>query len=92
MSENRQIKQEQNIDQALEQIHQTKIEFNINHNQRKKSAVHQPYNRVNKQDDDFRPRRSKINPREEHETTVSEPPLPFYKQLTSMSINKDIPL
>ena len=90
MSENRQFKQEQNIDQALDQIHQTIIEFNINNNQRINSAVHQPYNRVNKQNGDFRPRRSKINPREEHETTVSEPPLPFYKHLTSVSIKEDI--
>ena len=90
MSDNRQFKQEQNIDQALEQIHLSIIEFNTNHNQRIRSAILQPYNRVNKQNDEFTPRRSKINPREEHETKVSEPPLQFYKQLASVSIKEDI--
>ena len=32
-------------------------------------------------------RRSTSVTKEERETTVTEPPLPFYKQLTSMSIN-----
>ena len=35
------------------------------------------------------PSTTKSNTTEERETTVTEPPIPFYKQLTSMSINEE---
>ena len=35
------------------------------------------------------PSTTNSNTTEERETTVTEPPLPFYKQLTSMSINEE---
>ena len=37
----------------------------------------------------IQPRRTTSTPTEERETTVTEPPLPFYKHLSSMSINEE---
>ena len=43
----------------------------------------------NNRQQENRTRRSKSITTEERETTVTEPPLPFYKQLTSMSIHEE---
>ena len=43
----------------------------------------------NNRQQENRTRRSNSITTEERETTVTEPPLPFYKQLTSMSINEE---
>ena len=43
----------------------------------------------NNRQQENRTRRSNSITTEERETTVTEPPLPFYKQLTSMSIHEE---
>ena len=56
---------------------------NIHHNN-----MHHNSNQNNRQQEN-RTRRPNSITTEERETTVTEPPLPFYKQLTSMSINEE---
>ena len=43
----------------------------------------------NNRQTEFQPRKINSKPTEERETTVMEQPLPFYKQLTSKSINQE---
>ena len=86
MSENLQRKQETQLNAAFEQSHQTIIEFNTQQNQRNESQ------RGSTQVADFRPQRSETQNNSTMDTqnnSTREPPLPFYKQLTSMSINDE---
>ena len=50
--------------------------------------MHHNNNQNNRQQEN-RTRRTNSITTEERETTVTEPPLPFYKQLTAMSINEE---
>ena len=73
--------------QVFEQICETLIEFNTQHNQRLGNTKSQQ--RISTHESEFRPQRSEIPPIDERDTTISEPPLSFYKQSTSMSINDE---
>ena len=97
MSENLQRKQEAQLNEAYEQIQQTIIEFNTQQNQRNDiNEQHRRRTEINEQ----RPQRSerteitdnrhqRSGNNEFQNNSVTEPPLPFYKQLTSMSINEE---
>ena len=52
------------------------------------NIIHNTNSQNNRQQEN-RTRRSNSITTEERETTVTEPPLPFYKQLTSMSIHEE---
>ena len=87
MSENMQRKHETQLNEAFEQIQQTIIEFNTQQNQRKGFNDHHTRNT---QIPEFRPQRSEKQNNDTQNNSVTEPPLPFYKQLTSMSINEEL--
>ena len=61
---------------------------NIDNNNIHHNNMHHNNNQNNRQQEN-RTRRTNSITTEERETTVTEPPLPFYKQLTSMSINEE---
>ena len=60
----------------------------IIHEQKTETQKTKKYIQNNRQQEN-RTRRTSSITTEERETTVVEPPLPFYKQLTSMSINEE---
>ena len=61
---------------------------NRNHEHTTNENIQNTHRHSNQQQGNQNRRTNSIT-REERETTVVEPPLPFYKQLTSMSINED---
>ena len=83
MSENLQRKHKAELNEAYDQIQQTIIEFNAQQNQR--NAIN-TQNRRTTEINDQRQQQSENN--EIQNNSITEPPLPFYKQLTSMSINE----
>ena len=87
MSENLQTKHETQLIEAFEQIQQTIIEFNTQQNQR--TGFNDPHMRST-QVPEFRPQRSETQNNDTQNNSVTEPPLPFYKQSTSMSINEEL--
>ena len=88
MKERLQQKQETQLNQAFEQIHQTIIKFNTQQNQR--IANNSNYQRRKNQVTELRPQRSEKQTNGTQNATIAETPLQFYKQLTSMSINEEI--
>ena len=84
MCENLQRRQEVQLNEAYDQIQQTIIEFNTQQNQR--NAIN-TQNRRRTEIYDQRQQQSENT--EIQNNSVSEPPLSFYKQLISMSINEE---
>ena len=84
MSENLQRRHEAHLNEAYDQMQQTIIEFNTQQNQ---------INTITTQNR----RRTEINDQRQQQpenteiqnNSIMEPPLPFYKQITSMSRNKE---
>ena len=62
---------------------------NYNYNKHNNSRSSSRYTDRNNSRQQSRTRRTNSITTEERETTVTEPPLPFYKKLTSMSINEE---
>ena len=84
ISKNLKRKHEAQLNEAYDQIQQTIIELNTQHNQR--NALN-TQNRRRTEIYDQRQQQSENT--EIQNNSVSEPPLSFYKQLTSMSINEE---
>ena len=84
MSENLQRRHEAQLNEAYDQIQHTKIEFNTQQNQR--NAIN-TQNRRRTETNDQRQQQSENT--EIQNNSITEPPLPLYKQLTSMSINEE---
>ena len=78
------IQRQNNFRTATENIQNNR---NIDNNNIHHNNIHLNNNQNNRQQEN-RTRRTNSITTEERETTVTEPPLPFYKQLTSMSINE----
>ena len=81
------------LDKTLENIQRqnnfrTETENIQNNRNIDNNNMHHNNNQNNRQQEN-RSRRTNSITTEERETTVTEPPLPFYKQLTSMSINEE---
>ena len=81
------------LDRTLEKIQRQK-DFrteneNIQNNRNIDNNNIQHSNNQNNRQQENRTIRTNSITTEERETTVTEPPLPFYKQLTSMSINEE---
>ena len=81
------------LDKTLENIQRqnnfrTEIENIQNNRNIDNNNMHHKNNQNNRQQEN-RTRRTNSITTEERETTVTKPPLPFYKQLTSMSINEE---
>ena len=87
MNENLQRKHETQLNEAFELILQTIIEFN---RQQKKKNGNDNQQRRSTQLFEFRHQRSEIQNNDTQNNSITEPPLPFYNQLTSMSINEEI--
>ena len=62
---------------------------NLNNDRNSNTNNIQNTNTQNNRQQENRTRRSNSITTEDRETTVTEPPLPFYKQLTSMSIHEE---
>ena len=81
------------LDKTLENLQRqnnfrTETEIIPNNRNINNNNMHHNNNQNNRQQEN-RTRRTNSIMTEERETTVTEPPLPFYKQLTSMSINEE---
>ena len=83
MSENLQRKHKEQLNEAYDQIQQTIIEFNTQQNQR--NAIN-TQNRRRTEINDQRQQQSEST--ENQNNSITEHPLPFYKQLTSVSTNE----
>ena len=86
-------KQDEALQSMFNGFERTINDINIKYNTRTENRNVEDNNIQNKRHE-IRTRRStpsttNSNTTEERETTVTEPPLPFYKQLTSMSINEE---
>ena len=85
MSENLQErKQETQLIEVYDQIQQTIIEFNTQQTQR--NAINTQNRRITEINDQ---RQQQSENTEIQNNSITEPPLPFYKQLTSMSIKEE---
>ena len=93
INENMERKQDEALQTMFNRFERTINDINIQYNTRTENRNIEDNNiQTNRQE--IRTRRStpsttNSNTTEERETTVTEPPLPFYKQLTSMSINEE---
>ena len=84
MSENLQRRHEAQLNEAYDQIQQTIIEFNTQQNQR--NAI----NTQNRRRTEINDQRQQQNENTEIQNkSITEPPLPIYKQLTSISIKEE---
>ena len=93
MNKNMERKQDEALQSMFNRFERTKNDINIQYNTRTENRNVEDNNIQNNRYE-IRTRRStpsttKANTTEERETTVTEPPSPFYKQLTSMSINDE---
>ena len=93
INENMERKQDEALQSMFNRFERTINDINIQYNTRTENRNVEDNNIQNNRHE-IRTRRStpsttNINTTEERETTVTEPPLPFYKQLTSMSINEE---
>ena len=84
MSENLQRKHEAQLSEAYDQIQQTIIEFNTQQNQR--NAINTQNRRRTEMYDQ---RQQQSENTEIQNNSVTEPPLPFYKQLTLIKTNEE---
>ena len=75
------------MNQAFEQNHQTFIDFTTKQNLRIGNTNTQQL--LSAHVSEFRQKRSEIPSTDERDTAISEPALPLYKQLTSLSINDE---
>ena len=100
INENIERKQEEAIEIVFEKLERTLDNINRQNNLRSENGnpnndrnsntnIIQNTNSQNNRQQENRTRRSNSITTEERETTVTEPPLPFYKQLTSMSIHEE---
>ena len=87
MRENLQRKHEAQLNEAYDQIKQTITEFNTQHNQRNETNAQNRRKTERTEISDNRQQRSENT--EIQNNSITEPPLPFYEQLTSMSINEE---
>ena len=86
-------KQDEALQSMFNRFERTINDINIQYNTRTENR-NVENNNIQNNRHEIRTRRStpsttNSNTTEERETTVTEPPLPFYKQLTSMSINEE---
>ena len=93
MNENIERKQDEALQSMFNRFERTINDINIQYNTRTDNRYVDDNNIQNNRHE-IRTRRStpsttNSNTTEKRETTVTEPPLPFYKQLTSMSINEE---
>ena len=100
INENIERKQEEAIEMVFDKLERTLDNINRQNNLRSENGNSnndrnsntnniQNTNIQNNRQQENRTRRSNSITTEERETTVTEPPLPFYKQLTSMSIHEE---
>ena len=100
IDENIERRQEEAIEMVFENFERTLYNINRQNNLRSKNGNSnndrnsnnnniQNTNIQNNRKQENRTRRSNSITTEERETTVTEPSLPFYKQLTSMSIHEE---
>ena len=93
INENMERKQDEALQSMFNRFERTINDINIQYNTRTENR-NVENNNIQNNRHEIRTRRStpsttNSNTTEERETTVTEPPLPFYKQLTSMSINEE---
>ena len=93
INENMERKQDEALQSMFNRFERTINDINIQYNTRTENRNVEDNNIQNNRHE-IRTRRStpsttNSNTTEERETTVTEPPLPFCKQLTSMSINEE---
>ena len=93
INENMERKQDEALQSMFNRFERTINDINIQYNTRTENR-NVENNNIQNNRREIRTRRStpsttNSNTTEERETTVTEPPLPFYKQLTSMSINEE---
>ena len=93
INENMEIKQDEALQSMFNRFERTINDINIQYITRTENR-NVENNNIQNNRHEIRTRRStpsktNSNTTEEKETTVTEPPLPFYKQLTSMSINEE---
>ena len=100
INENIERKQEEEIDMVFDKLERTLNKINRQTNLRSENGnpnndrnsntniIHNTNSQNNRQQEN-RTRRSNSITTEERETTVTEPPLPFHKQLISMSIHEE---
>ena len=92
INENMERKQDEALQSMFSRFERTINDINIQYNTRTENR-NVENNNIQNNRHEIRTRRSTpstthSNTTEERETTITEPPLPFYKQLTSMSINE----
>ena len=93
INENMERKQDEALQSMFSRFQRTKNYINIQYNTRTENR-NVENNNIQNNRHEISTRRSTpstthSNTTEERETTITEPPLPFYKQLTSMSINEE---
>ena len=93
INKNMERKQDEALQSRFNRFERTINDINIQYSTRTENRNVED-NNIQRNRHEIRTRRStpsttNSNTTEEKETTVTEPPLPFYKQLTSMSINEE---
>ena len=89
INENIERKQEEVMEIMFNRLERTIDDIDRQNNPRTENRNTKNNNIQNKRQQENRTRRTTSITTEERETTVVEPPLRFYKQLTSMSINEE---
>ena len=89
INKNIERKQEEAIEMMFNRLEGTIYDINRQSNSRTENKNTENNNIQNNRQQENRTRRTNSVTTEERETTVVEPPLPFYEQLTSMSINEE---
>ena len=89
MNETIERKQEEAFAMMFEKLNRTLENINRQNNVRTEIRDTETNSIQNNRQSESHSRRNTSVTTEERETTVTEPPLPFYKQLTSMSINEE---
>ena len=89
IKENIERKQEAAMEMMFNRLEKTIDDINGQNNPRTENRNRENNNIQNNRQQENRTRRTNSITTEKRETTVVEPPLPFYKQLTSMSINQE---
>ena len=89
INENIERKQEEAMEMMFNRLEKTIDDINGQNNPRTENRNRENNNIQNNRQQENRTRRTNSITTEKRETTVVEPPLPFYKQLTSMSINQE---
>ena len=92
-NENMERKQDEALQSMFNRFERTINDINIQYNTRTENRNVED-NKIQNNRHEIRTRRltpstTNSNATEERETTVTEPPLPFYTQLTSMSLNEE---